>query len=54
MLHRYFAMGVGFLIIVINAWAWLRRQQVGSRIASISSFILLHYRDWETDRKIVV
>ena len=41
MLHRYFAMGVGFLIIVITAWAWLRRQQVGSRIASVSSFILL-------------
>jgi cytochrome c oxidase assembly protein subunit 15 len=41
MLHRYFAMGVGFLIIVISVWAWLKRQQFGFRIAITSSLILL-------------
>lgn len=41
MLHRYFAMGVGFLIIVIVIWSWLKRQVLGSKIASVSSFILV-------------
>ena len=41
MLHRYFAMGVGFLIIVITVWAWVKRQQFGARIASLASLILL-------------
>jgi cytochrome c oxidase assembly protein subunit 15 len=41
MLHRYFAMGVGFLIIIIVAWSWMKKQVVGAKITSTSIGILI-------------
>ncbi|MFM1870495.1 MAG: hypothetical protein RLY99_1239 [Pseudomonadota bacterium] len=41
MLHRYFAMGVGFLIIIITVWAWLKRNVVGQKTALTATAILL-------------
>lgn len=41
MLHRYFAMGVGFLIIIITVWAWLKRGAMGQKMALTSTAILL-------------
>lgn len=40
MLHRYFAMGVGFLLIILTVTAWVKRRSLGNRIAW-SSFGLL-------------
>jgi cytochrome c oxidase assembly protein subunit 15 len=40
MLHRYFAMGVGFLIIILAVWSWSKRQIIGTKIAITSIFIL--------------
>lgn len=40
MLHRYFAMGVGFLIIIITAWSWIKKSTMGQKIAITSSAIL--------------
>lgn len=40
MLHRYFAMGVGFLIIVMVLTSWLRRHQLG-RHTFYGSLVLL-------------
>lgn len=40
MLHRYFAMGVGFLIIILVVWSWAKKQLMGSKIANFSIFIL--------------
>jgi cytochrome c oxidase assembly protein subunit 15 len=41
MLHRYFAMGVGFLIIILVVWSWVKRQVIGSKIAFTSIGILV-------------
>ena len=41
MLHRYFAMGVGFLIIIIVAWSWMKKQVMGAKIISTSIGILI-------------
>ena len=41
MLHRYFAMGVGFLIIIIVAWSWMKKQVMGAKITSTSIGILI-------------
>ena len=41
MLHRYFAMGVGFLIIIMVVWAWSKRKVLGNQTALISTFILV-------------
>jgi cytochrome c oxidase assembly protein subunit 15 len=41
MLHRYFAMGVGVLIIAINIWAWMSRGVLGQRIMWTSFGILI-------------
>ena len=41
MLHRYFAMGVGFLIIIIVAWSWMKKQVMGTKITSTSIGILI-------------
>ncbi len=41
MLHRYFAMGVGFLIIIIVAWSWIKQQVIGTKIARTSIGILI-------------
>ena len=30
MLHRYFAMGVGFLIIISVVWSWMKKQVSGA------------------------
>lgn len=40
MLHRYFAMGVGFLIITMVVWSWTKRQLMGNKIAIVSTAIL--------------
>jgi cytochrome c oxidase assembly protein subunit 15 len=41
MLHRYFAMGVGFLIIIMVVWSWIRKQVIGANIAKTSIGILI-------------
>ena len=41
MLHRYFAMGVGVLIIAISIWAWVKRHVLGPRIMWTSLGILI-------------
>jgi cytochrome c oxidase assembly protein subunit 15 len=41
MLHRYFAMGVGFLIIIIVVWSWMKKQVMGAKITSTSIGILI-------------
>lgn len=33
MLHRYFAMGVGFLLIILTVTAWVKRAKLGNQIA---------------------
>jgi cytochrome c oxidase assembly protein subunit 15 len=40
MLHRYFAMAVGFLCIVIVIWAWAKKDHVNLKIRILTSFIL--------------
>jgi cytochrome c oxidase assembly protein subunit 15 len=41
MLHRYFAMGVGFLIIIMVVWSWIKKQVIGANIAKTSIGILI-------------
>jgi cytochrome c oxidase assembly protein subunit 15 len=41
MLHRYLAMGVGFLIIIIVAWSWMKKQVMGAKITSTSIGIFI-------------
>ena len=41
MLHRYFAMGVGFLIIIITVWSWMKKQTMGAKITGTSIGILI-------------
>jgi cytochrome c oxidase assembly protein subunit 15 len=41
MLHRYFAMGVGFLIIIITVWSWMKKQAMGAKITGTSIGILI-------------
>jgi cytochrome c oxidase assembly protein subunit 15 len=40
MLHRYFAMAVGFLCISIFLWAWVKRNQINLKIRMLAIFIL--------------
>jgi cytochrome c oxidase assembly protein subunit 15 len=41
MLHRYFAMGVGFLIIIMVVWSWIKKQVIGTKISRTSIGILI-------------
>jgi cytochrome c oxidase assembly protein subunit 15 len=41
MLHRYFAMGVGFLILLMTAISWLKRAQLGIQTCYASFGLLL-------------
>ena len=41
MLHRYFAMGVGFLIIIMVVWSWIKKQAIGTKISRTSIGILI-------------
>jgi cytochrome c oxidase assembly protein subunit 15 len=41
MLHRYFAMGVGFLIIIMVVWSWIKKQAIGAKISRTSMGILI-------------
>ncbi len=41
MLHRYFAMGVGFLIIIMVVWSWIKKQAIGAKISRTSIGILI-------------
>lgn len=41
MLHRYFAMGVGFLIILLSITAWFRRAEFGKKTFIFSLGLLL-------------
>jgi heme a synthase len=43
MLHRYFAMAVGLLLIVIVAWSWIQRRVLGSKIFlwSLIAFLMV-------------
>jgi cytochrome c oxidase assembly protein subunit 15 len=40
MLHRYFAMAVGFLCVAMVVWAWVKRNQINLKIRIWASFIL--------------
>lgn len=41
MIHRYFAMGVGFLMIVLTVTAWLKKSSLGKSTAWLSTILLL-------------
>lgn len=41
MLHRYFAMGVGFLLIILTVTAWVKRAKLGNKIAWASLGLLI-------------
>jgi cytochrome c oxidase assembly protein subunit 15 len=41
MLHRYFAMGVGFLIIIMVVWSSIKKQAIGTKISRTSIGILI-------------
>ena len=41
MLHRYFAMGVGFLLIILTLTAWVKRSKLGNNIGWASLGLLL-------------
>ena len=41
MLHRYFAMGVGFLLVILTVTAWLKRDKLGRQVAWASSALLV-------------
>lgn len=41
MLHRYFAMGVGFLLIILSVTAWVNRSTLGKRVTWASFGLLL-------------